>query len=104
MAIKQSDIKASLTKQLEDNGANIDHFSDLINDYIELWKIKNKLIRDIKKRGTFYESTSATGKTYEKENPSVKQLMVTNRQMLAILKDLKLSTDTVVGSEEDDKL
>ena len=102
MAIKQSDIKASLAKQLKDNGANTEHFSDLINDYMELWKLKNKLIKDIKTRGLTYESTSSAGKTYEKENPSIKQLMLTNRQMLAILKDLKLSTDTVVEDDDDE--
>lgn len=102
MTSKRAKIKESLIKQLENNNANIEHFSDLINDYMELWTIKNKLISDIKKRGTIYEGVSATGKTYEKENPSIKQLMLTNRQMLAILKDLKLSTDTVVEDDDDE--
>ncbi len=52
--------------------------------------------RDIKKRGRTYTAISAAGKDYEKDNPSVKNALLYNRQMVAILAALGLSTETVV--------
>lgn len=95
-------IRESLIGQLKNRGADLDHFVDLVEDYVKFWEIKNRLQRDIKKRGVTYEGLSSVGVPMQKNNPSVKELLGVNRQMLAILKELCLSTENIVGDEEDE--
>lgn len=95
-------IKKSLTTQLRTKGGEAEHYSDLINDYMTLWETKNALADDIKKRGVVYKDVSSVGVEMYKNNPSVKELVMVNRQMLSILKELKLSTDDVGGDEVDE--
>jgi phage terminase small subunit len=99
--IKRADILTSLKKQLALKGAALSHYEDLLSDYMELYDVKNKLVRDIKKRGVTYQDYSAAGKLIWKNNPSVKELTGVSRQMLAILKELKLSTDEAGGEVDD---
>ncbi|MGN0488050.1 MAG: hypothetical protein ACI4HO_02175 [Ruminococcus sp.] len=101
--MKRSDIVNSLKEQLRIRGADISCFLDLINDYGDLWNIKNKLIRDIKKRGVTYEDVSSVGVPMTKNNPSTKELVCVNRQMLSILEKLNLSTNNC-GTDVDDEL
>lgn len=96
-------IKDSLIKQLKNKGANVEHFSGLIDDYIWLFKEVKEMKTDVKKRGRTFKTTSASGYEIEKENPSVKNIVVYNKQMLAILKELGLTTDNV-GSDDDEEL
>lgn len=96
-------IKESLLKQLEAQGASVDHFIDLINDYLSLWTVKNDLNKDIKKRGVMFIDNSSVGIKMQKNNPSVKELVMVNRQMLAILKDLDINTSNA-GANSDDAL
>lgn len=96
-------IVKSLLKQLESKGANVDHFIDLINDYVSLWGVKNALLKDIKTRGVTFSDNSHSGVKMQKNNPSVKELVMVNRQMLAILKDLDINTSNA-GENSDDEL
>ena len=48
---KKTDIKNDLLDQLERNGVYGNHYIDLVNDYMALWDVKNKLIKDIKEKG-----------------------------------------------------
>jgi uncharacterized protein YbaP (TraB family) len=102
MAVKRKDILESLQEQLAMKGASLDHYVDLLNDYMTLWDTKNALSTDIKKRGVVYKDVSSVGVEMWKNNPSVKELVMVNRQMLTILKELKLSTDEMGGGDEDD--
>lgn len=95
-------IKESLIKQLEDKGANVEHFLSLIDDYIWYWNQEKAMQKDIKKRGFMFKTTSASGYQIEKENPSVKNAVVYNKQKLAILKQLELTTDNVVSDDDDE--
>lgn len=99
---KRSLIKDSLLLQLATKGARLDHYDDLIDDYMTLWDTKNALAADIKKRGVMFKDVSSVGVPMMKNNPSVKELVMVNRQMLSVLKELKLSTDEPGGGEEDD--
>ncbi len=99
----KSDIKKSLIKQLETKGADTAHFLSMIDDYMFLYDQVKAMKESIKKQGMEYESRSAAGKTYMKENPAIKNIILYNRQMLAILKELDLSTDGA-GDLEDDEL
>lgn len=83
------EIKKDLLKQLESNGTYGKHYEDLIDDYMALWNIKNRLIEDIKERGVSIEWNN--GKQYGyKKNDSISELNKTNAQMLKILSELGL--------------
>ena len=89
----QKDIRASLEQQLRDKGADVLHFQALLDDYMFFYSMLKKMKSDIRKRGLEVEAISSTGKTYTKENPSVKQAAMYSQRMMAILKDLGLTTD-----------
>ena len=95
-------IKESLMKQLEEKGANVEHFLGLVEDYIWYFNQEKNMQKDVKKRGYTYNSISASGKEYEKENPSVKNAVMYNKQKLAILKELGLTTENVISDDEDE--
>lgn len=88
-------IKNSLVEQLIKRGADVDVFRDLIDDYIKYTKLEREMQKDIKENGLSYTATSATGKEYIKDNPSVKNAVLYNKQRLAILAQLDLTTKTV---------
>ena len=94
-------IKESLMNQLRAKGADVDHFTALVDDYVAYFELVKKMKVDIKKNGLSYTATSAAGKKYEKENPCVKMLPQYTRSMLAILKELGLTTDKIDTGEEE---
>lgn len=100
MATKK-EIRESLEKQLKDRGADVLHFQALLDDYMFFYTMQKKMQSDIKKRGMVIQATSASGKKYDKENPSVKQAAMYNQRMLAILKELGLTTDSCRPPEDD---
>lgn len=102
--MKQADIRNGLIRQLEIKGVKTSYFLSMVEDYMFLHSQVQKMKASIKKNGVEYEAVSAAGKTYKKENPAVKNIVLYNRQMLAILKELGLNTDGAEGSEEDDEL
>ena len=90
-----SEVKTSLIKQLEDRGANVDHFAGLIEDYIFYYKQEKRFQSDVRKYGMTITAISAAGHEYDKENPAIKAAALCNKQKLAILRELNLTTDTV---------
>ena len=94
-------IKKSLIKQLENKGANVDHFTSLIDDYVWFCEQEKEMQKDIKERGQSFKALSASGNPIIKENPSVKNAIMYNKQKLAILKELGLTTDNVVDDSDD---
>lgn len=96
-------IKESLIKQLENKGADVDHFLSLVDDYVWYFEEEKSMQKDIKIRGHSYKTKSASGYPINKENPSVKNAIMYNKQKLAILKELGLTTENV-ASDEDDEL
>lgn len=101
-APSRAKIKASLIKQLEVKKANVPHFNDLICDYMVLYDTKKMLQKDIKNRGVSYETTSANGFTIIKQNQSVKDVVAVEKQMVSLLRELGLTTDTPTGEVEAD--
>lgn len=95
-------IDASLREQLALKGASLDHYEDLVSDYMGFWDTKNALLADINTRGVVYQDVSAAGNLMWKNNPSVKEFVMVNRQMLSILKELKLSTEDAGGGDADE--
>ena len=99
---KREAVKTSLLEQLAFKGASLEHYEDLIEDYLSFWDIKIKLIKDIKKRGIVYKDFSSTGVSMMKNNPSNKDLVMVSKQMLSILKELGLKTNEAGGGEDDE--
>ena len=102
--MNQADIKKGLIRQLELKGSKTPHFLSLVEDYLFLHGQVQKMKASIRKVGVEYEAVSAAGKTYVKENPAVKNIVLYNRQILSILKELGLNTDGAEGIGEDDEL
>lgn len=100
--MKRVQVRNDLLQQLQAHGKVGKHFEDLVNDYCSLWDVKTQLVKDIKTRGVMYKDYSSVGVEVMKNNPSTKELVMVNRQMLAILKDLGLNTAEV--TEDDSEL
>ena len=91
---RRKEIKKSLIGQLRSRGSDIALFADQVDDYMQLWDLKEMLIEDIRETGLRTEDG--------KDNTSPKQLPIVNRQMLSLLKTLGVTTDNIVGEEDDD--
>lgn len=91
---RRKEIKKSLIEQLRSRGSDIALFADQVDDYMQLWDLKEMLIEDIRETGLRTEDG--------KDNTSPKQLPIVNRQMLSLLKTLGVTTDNIVGEENDD--
>lgn len=100
--IKKAEIKESLINQLKNKKADTEYFLSLVDDYIWYWDQEKAMQRDIKVKGRTYESTSASGFNINKENPSVKNAMLYNKQKLTILKEMGLSTDNIISDDKDE--
>lgn len=96
------EIKDSLIKQLQNKGADVSHFLGLVDDYVWYFEQEKAMQQDINTRGRVYTAISAAGKTYEKENPSIKNAVMYNKQKIAILKQLELTTDNVINDDDDE--
>ena len=83
------EIRTDLLKQLVTNGTFGKHYEDLIEDYMALWNIKNRLIDDIKERGVSVVWNNGKQHGFKK-NDSIAELNKTNAQMLKILSELGL--------------
>lgn len=90
-------VEKSLKQQLVSKGADVEIFKNLIDDYMGLWDLKEMYFEDVKENGLRVDG---------KENTSPKQIPIVNRQMLAILKQLDITTENVVreDGEENDAL
>ena len=98
----QTEIENSLLEQLALLGAMKEHYIDLIRDYMGLWEVKTALLSDIKSRGVTFRDKSSIGVEMQKNNPSVKELVMVNKQMLSLLKELGLSTANTGDGEGDE--
>jgi len=94
---KRTTIYDALLAQLRVNKAVTEYNEDLLKDYMALWDTKSGLIKDIKKRGVTYQDVSAAGVVMWKNNPSVKELVAVNKQMMCILEKLGLLPDNDGG-------
>ena len=83
-------MEKSLRQQLVAKGADVELFGNLIDDYMGLWDLKEDYFEDLKEYGIRVDG---------KENSSPKQIPIINRQMLSILKQLKIDTDNVVKED-----
>ena len=92
---KKTQIKQDLIDQLERQNIYGQHYLDLISDYMALWDIKNRLIKDIKSRGVSIKYQNGPSQWGYKKNDSIAELNKTNGQMLKILSELGLKAKPV---------
>lgn len=97
------EIRKDLMTQLENNKTFGKHFEDLVNDYMELWNIKNNLIQDIKERGVSVKWSNGK-QTGIKKNDSIAELNKTSAQMLKLLGDLGIKPSPLDNGDDDDEL
>ena len=86
-------VEKSLKQQLVSKGADVEIFKNMIDDYMRLWDLKEMYFEDVKENGLRVDG---------KENTSPKQIPIVNRQMLAILKQLDITTENVVREDGED--
>lgn len=102
---KKNEIRKDLIDQLERKGICGKLYLDLVDDYMALWDIKNKLIQDIKKRGVSIYWCNGGGQEGYKKNDSIAELNKTNAQMLKILSELGLEPKKQnLGGEGNDEM
>lgn len=99
---KRKIIKKDLLNQLKDNGITGNHYVDLIEDYMAMWDIKNKLIENIKEKGVSIRYQNGKNQFGYKKNDSISELNRTSRQMLTILNDLGLKAANIKVVDTDD--
>lgn len=98
---RKTEIKKDLIDQLDRNGVYGKYYLDLVNDYMAMWEIKNKLIKDIKERGVSVYWCNGGGQEGYKKNDSIAELNKTNAQMLKILNELGLKPSRSDGDPDD---
>ena len=99
---KREKIKQDLLDQLERNETCGDYFLDLVNDYMNLWDIKNKLIRDGKKK-PYTEWKNSETSYGRKKNDSIDQAVKVSQQMIKILGFLGIKPSNQDGDTGDDE-
>lgn len=87
---KREQIQADLLDQLERNGTFGEFYVDLVYDYMAMWDVKNKLIKDIEEKGVSVRYQNGENQFGYKKNDSVAELQRTNNQMLRLLDHLGL--------------
>lgn len=77
---------------------------DMVEDYMTLYDLKEKLRKDIKSKGLRYKTTNGNGFKIEKPNESILNFPKINTQMLKILSDLGLTEPSSAEQDDDDDL
>ena len=101
---EKENIHNDLLDQLERNGVYGNHYIDLVNDYMALWDVKNKLIKDIKEKGVSVKYQNGENQFGYKKNDSVRELTTVNNQMLKLLDSLGLKASKIDIEEDYDDL
>lgn len=102
---KYKQIRESLIEQLKIRKKDYPYNLDLIEDYMDLYVTKSRLIKDVEERGVSIEWNNGGGQRGRKKNDSVELLLKVNKQMLSIISELGIKADEVlIEDDEDDKL
>ena len=97
-------IKEDLIQQLTLKNMTQSFYMDLVDQYVDYYKLKNDLMKDIKERGVRLEVTSGNGFTTSKANESIVYVNKVTQMMLKILNDLDLKQPVLDDTSDDDYL
>jgi hypothetical protein len=89
---RRKEVRCELENQLKAKGAANSIYRDKIDDYMELWDLKEMYKEDIRKNGLRIDGA---------DNPSAKQLQSTIRLMDQMLDKMNLTTENVVSEDCD---
>lgn len=95
------EISEDIKRQLQSLSKNGKYYDDLVNEYMYLLNVRETLKKDIKEKGVRYEFVNGNGKTQEKPNESVVNLIKIEQIMLKIFGDLQLNLAYVNPSGQD---
>lgn len=101
---KKAQIKQDLLQQLENSGLYGMHYIDLVDDYMTMFDVKNKLAREMKKNGPMIEWQNSESQKGVKVNPATKEFRETNKRMTELLKVLGLKEPVYEGNDDDDDI
>jgi phage terminase small subunit len=101
---KKAQIKQDLLQQLENSGLYGMHYIDLVDDYMTMFDVKNKLAREMKKNGPMIEWQNSGSQKGVKANPATKEFRETNKRMTELLKVLGLKEPVYEGNDDDDDI
>ncbi len=88
---KKQMIKEDLQKQLNDLRKHGKYYDDLVDEYLYLRTVREKLKTDIRKKGVRYNFVNGNGKEQEKPNESIANLIKVEQIMLKIINDLGIN-------------
>ena len=94
-------IRASLIDQLERSGNDTSFFLDLVDDYMNMYIIKELANADIIENGVSVEYRNSETQYGRKKNDSVDQILKTNQQMIKLLDMLGIKPEEGIEDEED---
>lgn len=98
------EIKQDLLDQLERNGTVGKYYTDLVNDYMDMWVTKCLLVDDIQQRGVNVNYDNGGGQKGRKKNDSVEQRIKINAQMLKLLDALGIKPSQDGDGDEDEEM
>ncbi len=97
-----NEIKNDLLGQLKSNGTSGKYYTDLIDDYMDMWVTKTLLVLDIKTRGVTVKYDNGGGQSGVKRNDSIADRIKVNAQMLKLLADLGIKPSQQIKDDDDD--
>ncbi|AKL96634.1 phage terminase, small subunit [Clostridium aceticum] len=98
-----AEIKQDLLDQLERTGTVGKYYTDLVNDYMDMWVTKCLLVDDIQQRGVNIKYNNGGGQSGVKKNDSIEQRIKVNAQMLKLLSELGIKP-AQTGGEDDEEM
>ena len=93
-------IKGDLLDQLERNGTNGGYYTDLVDDYMNMWDTKCGLINDITARGAKVLIVTGAGANL-KTNDSIPDLLKVNAQMLKLLDSMGIKPSQAEPTDDE---
>lgn len=97
-------IKKDLLDQLAKREMTQSYYISLVDDYMNLWDVKNALLENIKTKGVTITYDNGGGQKGEKKNDCVPELTKINAQMLKLLTELGLRGADVKPQEKEFEL
>lgn len=95
------DIRQDLLDQLERNGTVGRYYTDLVDDYMDMWITKSLLVEDIQSRGVIVTYNNGGGQSGAKKNDSIEQRIKINAQMLKLLDSLGIKPSQTDGEPDE---
>jgi len=95
-------IRKSLLDQLERSGNATAHFTDLVEDYMKMYVVKELAAADIEENGITIGYKNGANQYGTKKNDAVELALKTNQQMLKLLDMLGIKPDPKAGMEDEE--